>query len=781
MTSKVTTLKCLPPSVRPTLVMFLILIPTLCSAIKVNCSQPNQPALMEALTPVFNLSAIRPVMNMTTCTNVSTFFTMYGILGVEEKTQLLITYIWLNYWWMNELVSWDPIQCGTNKISLPRDNFWVPDIVINEFMDENTAPFVPYVYLYNDGWIHNALPVKVVSSCNLDIYTFPFDIQNCTLTFNSYIHLAMDIKIFLGKSAEKITQNSKEVMTTMGEWELLEITSHKPSTGLDDHDYIDELAFHIRVRRRATLYVVNLLIPSCFLITVDLFSFLLPPQSVDRSSFKMTLILGYTVFLLIMNDLLPITGDTIPLINVFFSICLALMVASLLETILITNLLYGSADFSPVPCWVRVFVLQILGCFVCLPQKTKEPKDSDMKPVVAKRKADEGPPKDQGPAVEDKALQEMRSLGMDLQAIRLQVEQQLGGSQKSEEWIQCCPLKVRPSKVLFIFISVLMHAPCSSIMLNCSQPDPPSLLEALRPVFSLSSIRPVMDMSTPTNVNISFTLYGILGVDEKAQVLTTFIWQSLKWRNEFVRWDPEQCGSSQITIPRKLLWVPDVVINEFMEKNSAPFVPYSYLFSDGLVLDDQPVKVVSSCRLDIYMFPFDIQNCSLSFNSYLHSNRFEAPGHPVCGEPADPQLLPHHSGPLQLPAASPECRPILLQDDPHPGLHSLPAHHERPAAYHWRHHTSHKCVPDSLPGYDGGKSTGDYNHHQPAVWLRSLLSSPSLGPSVCSSHPGPPGMASSKAQRSRGHCHPKFCCTRNESLLSGGRGQQGFRTEGNAG
>ncbi|XP_044056991.1 5-hydroxytryptamine receptor 3A-like isoform X1 [Siniperca chuatsi] len=619
MTSKVTTLKCLPPSVRPTLVMFLILIPTLCSAIKVNCSQPNQPALMEALTPVFNLSAIRPVMNMTTCTNVSTFFTMYGILGVEEKTQLLITYIWLNYWWMNELVSWDPIQCGTNKISLPRDNFWVPDIVINEFMDENTAPFVPYVYLYNDGWIHNALPVKVVSSCNLDIYTFPFDIQNCTLTFNSYIHLAMDIKIFLGKSAEKITQNSKEVMTTMGEWELLEITSHKPSTGLDDHDYIDELAFHIRVRRRATLYVVNLLIPSCFLITVDLFSFLLPPQSVDRSSFKMTLILGYTVFLLIMNDLLPITGDTIPLINVFFSICLALMVASLLETILITNLLYGSADFSPVPCWVRVFVLQILGCFVCLPQKTKEPKDSDMKPVVAKRKADEGPPKDQGPAVEDKALQEMRSLGMDLQAIRLQVEQQLGGSQKSEEWIQCCPLKVRPSKVLFIFISVLMHAPCSSIMLNCSQPDPPSLLEALRPVFSLSSIRPVMDMSTPTNVNISFTLYGILGVDEKAQVLTTFIWQSLKWRNEFVRWDPEQCGSSQITIPRKLLWVPDVVINEFMEKNSAPFVPYSYLFSDGLVLDDQPVKVVSSCRLDIYMFPFDIQNCSLSFNSYLHS------------------------------------------------------------------------------------------------------------------------------------------------------------------
>ena len=61
--------------------------------------------------------------------------------------------------------------------------------------------------------------------------------------------------------------------------------------------------------------MVNLIIPSSFLVTVDLFSFLLPAQSVDRSAFKMTLILGYTVFLLLMNDLLPVTGNTIPLIS----------------------------------------------------------------------------------------------------------------------------------------------------------------------------------------------------------------------------------------------------------------------------------------------------------------------------------------------------------------------------------------------------------------------------------------------------------------------------------
>uniref|UniRef100_A0A3Q3QXC2 5-hydroxytryptamine receptor 3A-like n=1 Tax=Monopterus albus TaxID=43700 RepID=A0A3Q3QXC2_MONAL len=444
MASKNSTLKWHLPLVKSTLVMFIILMPAPCSTTKVECNEPNQPALLEALTPVFNLSTIRPVMNLTTCTKVNTFFTLYGILGVDEKAQLLITYLWLEYWWMNEFVSWDPTQCGTNRISLPRDEFWVPDIVINQFMDENTAPSVPYVYLYNDGSVHDSLPVRCVSSCNLNTYTFPFDIQNCTLTFGSYLHLAKDIRVFLGKSAANITEYSKNVMTTMGEWELLDITSVKHNASPND---FDELIFYISVRRRPTMYVVNLLIPSCFLITIDLFSFLLPPQNVDRSSFKMTLILGYTVFLLIMNDLLPITGDTIPLINVFFSLCLALMVASLLETIIITKLLCGSSNSSPVPRWIQVVVLQILAHLVCMPRRDKDA-DVELSSVVAKSKADEWPPEERGAAMNNKALQELRSLGRDLQAIRLQVEQKTGENQSSEDWVQ---VGLVIDRLLFIF------------------------------------------------------------------------------------------------------------------------------------------------------------------------------------------------------------------------------------------------------------------------------------------------------------------------------------------
>uniref|UniRef100_A0A673LPJ7 5-hydroxytryptamine receptor 3A-like n=1 Tax=Sinocyclocheilus rhinocerous TaxID=307959 RepID=A0A673LPJ7_9TELE len=99
---------------------------------------------------------------------------------------------------------------------------------------------------------------------------------------------------------------------------------------------------------------------------IDIMSFYLPPHSVDRSSFKMTLILGYTVFLLIMNDLLPSTANGTPLIGIYFSVCLALMTISLLETVLITCVLHhNSMKYREVPHWVQVLVMRFIARLIC--------------------------------------------------------------------------------------------------------------------------------------------------------------------------------------------------------------------------------------------------------------------------------------------------------------------------------------------------------------------------------------------------------------------------------
>ncbi|KAJ8418885.1 hypothetical protein AAFF_G00003840 [Aldrovandia affinis] len=446
----------------PLLFICCLLIQAQCSesAVTVNCSRPDVESLIVALDTVLNRNTHRPVLSLSTPTNVSIDFSLIGILGVE---------------WDIEFLSWDPEQCGAQRISVPRTKLWTPDIVISEFMDEDRSPDTPYVYLDHNGTVFDDRPVRVVSSCNLDIYAFPFDVQNCSLTFGSYLHFSSDIQMTLGTEVSDILKESQLEMQTMGEWELITITGTHSTLQLLDYEY-SEVIFYIVMRRQPTLYVVNLLVPSCFLLTVDLFSFLLPPQSVDRSSFKMTLILGYTVFLLIMNDLLPVTGTRTPLINVFFSICLALMVASLLETVFITNILYSSNHYPMVPHWVRVIILQYLARVVCLSktptnrvtvtlnpavQEQLEPaawtsRESAALPNMVPSKCPVSAEKMEATACpsvkrvaqsnalhggaelccEQLILEELRKLSRDLLAIRLKVDQRLKGNQNSEEWVQ---------------------------------------------------------------------------------------------------------------------------------------------------------------------------------------------------------------------------------------------------------------------------------------------------------------------------------------------------------
>lgn len=74
----------------------------------------------------------------------------------------------------------------------------------------------------------------------------------------------------------------------------------------------------VLIRRRPLLYVVGLLIPSIFLMLVDVISFYLPLNSGTRIVFKISILLGYTVFRVNLTDEMPSTADRTPLIGILF-------------------------------------------------------------------------------------------------------------------------------------------------------------------------------------------------------------------------------------------------------------------------------------------------------------------------------------------------------------------------------------------------------------------------------------------------------------------------------
>lgn len=55
-------------------------------------------------------------------------------------------------------------------------------------VDVGKSPDIPYVYVSNKGVVQNYKPIQVVTACSLNIYNFPFDVQKCSITFQSWLH-----------------------------------------------------------------------------------------------------------------------------------------------------------------------------------------------------------------------------------------------------------------------------------------------------------------------------------------------------------------------------------------------------------------------------------------------------------------------------------------------------------------------------------------------------------------------------------------------------------------
>uniref|UniRef100_A0A4W5QDW0 5-hydroxytryptamine receptor 3B n=1 Tax=Hucho hucho TaxID=62062 RepID=A0A4W5QDW0_9TELE len=293
---------------------------------------------------------VRPVQNWTRPTLIHIDLILQSVLDVVKKNNsILTTSIWYRQIWTDEFLVWDPEEFdGITEISLSSDAIWVPDLIISEFVDVGESPAIPYVYVNSSGMVKNNKPIQVVSACDLELYAFPFDKQNCTLTFRSWLHSVNEVNLTLWRSAEEIANDQKSFMDD-GEWELLSVPSRYWHLRLDDRDYA-HIQFNVLIRRRPLLYVVSLLIPSIFLMVVDVISFYLPPNSGTRITFKTSILLGYTVFRVNLMNEMPATAIRTPLIGVFFAVCMALLVLNLSISIFVVKLLHhNEKEFDLAP------------------------------------------------------------------------------------------------------------------------------------------------------------------------------------------------------------------------------------------------------------------------------------------------------------------------------------------------------------------------------------------------------------------------------------------------
>ncbi|KAJ8249251.1 hypothetical protein GJAV_G00232790 [Gymnothorax javanicus] len=319
----------------------------------------NQRRLYQDLMSDYN-PLERPVLNDSHSLTVNFSFSLMQIMDVDEKNQVLTTNIWLQLYWHDVYLQWDPSDYpGVSNVRFPDHQIWKPDILLYNSADERfDATFHTNVLVDSSGNCQYMPPGIFKSTCYIDVRWFPFDVQRCDLKFGSWTYggWSLDLRMIEADTTGYIAN---------GEWDLVGVPGRRNEKFYDccKEPYPD-VTFTVVMRRRTLYYGLNLLIPCVLISTLALLVFLLPADSGEKISLGITVLLSLTVFMLLVAEIMPATSDSVPLIAQYFATTMVIVGLSVIATVLVLQYHHHDPDGGKMPKWTRIILLNWCAWFL---------------------------------------------------------------------------------------------------------------------------------------------------------------------------------------------------------------------------------------------------------------------------------------------------------------------------------------------------------------------------------------------------------------------------------
>ena len=167
----------------------------------------------------------------------------------------------------------------------------------------------------SNGLVQWSPGFKWVTACNVDLFYFPFDEQFCEVQFVNWMYGAQSVNL-----TYQIDEVDTSYYSPNGEWNLV-----GTKVGREDFLYLDDngeitfalpmIAFRLHLVRYPSFLVINVVIPALIMTLMTLLVFLLPAEAGEKLSLGITVLLSYSVILLMVSDITPRVSDSVPIIS----------------------------------------------------------------------------------------------------------------------------------------------------------------------------------------------------------------------------------------------------------------------------------------------------------------------------------------------------------------------------------------------------------------------------------------------------------------------------------
>lgn len=213
----------------------------------------------------------------------------------------------------------------------------------------------------SDGTVVWTPPASYKSSCTMDVTFFPFDRQNCSMKFGSWTYDGTMVDLVL------IDENvDRKDFFDNGEWEILNAkgTSGSRRDGAYQYPFI---TYSFVLRRLPLFYTLFLIIPCLGLSFLTVLVFYLPSDEGEKLSLSTSVLVSLTVFLLVIEEIIPSSSKVIPLIGEYLLFIMVFVTLSIIVTVFVINVHHRSpSTYHPMAPWVKRLFLQKLPKLLCM-------------------------------------------------------------------------------------------------------------------------------------------------------------------------------------------------------------------------------------------------------------------------------------------------------------------------------------------------------------------------------------------------------------------------------
>ncbi|XP_075320376.1 neuronal acetylcholine receptor subunit beta-2-like [Odontesthes bonariensis] len=302
---------------------------------------------------------IRPAVNKSQQVTISLQVSLSQLISINEREQIMTTNVWLSQEWNDYRLRWDPDKYeGIKKLRIPSKLIWLPDIVLYNNADGvYEVSFYCNAVVSNTGDIFWLPPAIYKSACAIEVQSFPFDQQNCSLKFRSWTYDHTEVDLILTSDFA-----SRDDFTPSGEWDIVSLPARK-NEDPNDITYLD-ITYDFVIKRKPLFYTINLIIPCVLITSLAILVFYLPSDCREKMTLCISVLLALTVFLLLISKIVPPTSLAVPLIGKYLMFTMVLVTFSTVCTVCVLNVHHRSPSTHQMPDWVKHLFLASLPTFL---------------------------------------------------------------------------------------------------------------------------------------------------------------------------------------------------------------------------------------------------------------------------------------------------------------------------------------------------------------------------------------------------------------------------------